>query len=131
VDGRATLATERRLWPAEWACAQPADAPTGLGGGRWGRIGNRAQPWTGIAIDGKAVRGSRQDGQAALHVLNVFSQRLGVVLGQRAVADKTNEIPEIRPLLEGLVLEGRLVTVDALHTQRETAQLIVKKKGRT
>jgi hypothetical protein len=90
-----------------------------------------AEAWTGIAIDGKAARGSRQDGQATLHVLNVFSQRLGVVLGQRAVADKTNEIPEIRPLLERLVLEGRLVTVDALHTQRETAQVIVEKKGPT
>jgi len=73
--------------------------------------------------------GSGDDDQPALHLLSAFSQELGVVLDQRAVGSKTNEIPEVRPLLEALTLEGKLVTVDALHTQRETAQAIVEKKG--
>ena len=51
------------------------------------------------------------------------------MLTQRAVGSKTNEIPEARRLLEDLTLEGKLVTVDALPTQRETAQAIVEKKG--
>ena len=52
-----------------------------------------------------------------------------MVLGQRLVGDKTNEIPEIIPLLETLTLTGKLVTVDAMHTQRDTAQAIVEKGG--
>ena len=85
--------------------------------------------WEGVAIDGKTLRGSAEGGRGALDVLNAFSQQLGVVLGQRLVGSKTNEIPEIIPLLEELTLKGVLVTVDALHTQRETAQAIVEKGG--
>jgi predicted transposase YbfD/YdcC len=62
-------------------------------------------------------------------LLSAFSHELGVVLTQRAVGSKTNEIPEARHLLEDLTLEGKLITVDALHTQRDTAQAIVEKKG--
>ena len=54
-----------------------------------------------------------------------------MVLGERAVKNKTNEIPEARRLLETLAVEGKVVTVDALHTQRETAQVIVEKKPLT
>jgi len=59
----------------------------------------------------------------------VFSHRLEAVLGQRAVDDKTNEIPEARTLLKTLTLEGMLVTADALHSQRDTAQVILEKGG--
>jgi len=85
--------------------------------------------WEGLAIDGKTMRGSADGVRGALDVLNAFSQQLGVVLGQRLVGSKTNEIPEIIPLLEELTLKGVLVTVDVLHTQRETAQAIVEKGG--
>jgi len=85
--------------------------------------------WDGVAIDGKFLRGSADGEHEALDVLNAFSHRLGVVLGQRLVGSKTNEIPEIIPLLEELTLKGVLVTVDALHTQRATAQAIVEKGG--
>ena len=85
--------------------------------------------WPGIAIDGKTLRGSGDDEHPALHLLSAFSHELGIVLSQRAVGSKTNEIPEARRLLEELTVEGKVVTVDALHTQRETAQAIVEKKG--
>lgn len=87
--------------------------------------------WEGVAIDGKTLRGTGKAYPGALDVLNAFSHQLGVVLGQRLVGSKTNEIPEIIPLLEELTLTGKLVTVDALHTQRDTAQAIVKKGGPT
>jgi hypothetical protein len=87
------------------------------------------ETWSGIAIDGKTLRGSGDDDHPALHLLSAFSHELGVVLTQRAVGSKTNEIPEARHLLEDLTLEGKLVTVDALHTQRDTAPAIVEKKG--
>jgi hypothetical protein len=85
--------------------------------------------WEGVAIDGKTLHGSVNEVHGALDVLNAFSHQLGIVLGQRLVGSKTNEIPEIIPLLEELTLKGVLVTVDALHTQRETAQTIVEKGG--
>jgi hypothetical protein len=102
--------------------------------GQWAQEAMEQQggeEWQGIAIDGKTLRGSRTDDAPGLHLLSAFSHQLEIVLGQRAVGDKTNEIPEIRELLERLTLEGMLVTVDAMHTQRETAELIAKKGGPT
>ena len=102
--------------------------------GRWAdEIGQawRGEDWPGIALDGKTLRGSGDDDHPALHLLSAFSHELGVVLSQRAVGSKTNEIPEARRMLEDLTLEGKLVTVDALHTQRDTAQAIVEKGGPT
>jgi len=100
--------------------------------GKWANEIEQAwtgEDWPGMAIDGKTLRGSGDDAHPALHLLSAFSHELGVVLTQRAVGSKTNEIPEARRLLEDLTLAGKLVTVDALHTQRDTAQAIVEKKG--
>ena len=52
-------------------------------------------------------------------------------MGQLSVGSKTNEIPVARELLERLTLKGMLITCDALHTQRETAELVVEKGGPT
>lgn len=87
--------------------------------------------WGAVALDGKTLRGSDEGHQGGLDLLNAFSHPLGVVLGQRLVGSKTNEIPEILPRLEELTLTGGLVTVEALHTQRQTAQTIVEKGGRS
>jgi predicted transposase YbfD/YdcC len=51
-----------------------------------------------------------------------------MVLAQRQVESKTNEIPTVRPLLEPLDLKDRVVTSDALHTQKDTARYLVEKK---
>jgi predicted transposase YbfD/YdcC len=77
-----------------------------------------------IAIDGKTERGSKKQGAPGTHLLSALSHRLGVTLGQLAVDDKTNETFAIEDLLDVLVLKGRIVTVDALHTQRFIAQTI-------
>jgi predicted transposase YbfD/YdcC len=52
-----------------------------------------------------------------------------VVLGQVAVPDKTNELGAADEFLLGLVLEGRVVTADALLTQRALAQAVVERGG--
>jgi predicted transposase YbfD/YdcC len=52
-----------------------------------------------------------------------------MVLAQRQVEAKTNEITTLPPLLVPLNLEGRVVTLDALHTQKETARYLVEEKG--
>jgi predicted transposase YbfD/YdcC len=54
-----------------------------------------------------------------------------VVIAQRQVADKSNEIPAAQAILAELDLEGVTVTMDAMHTQRATAEMIVKKKATT
>ena len=83
-----------------------------------------------VAVDGKAVRGTRHasgDGQP-VHLLAVLDQQAGAVLGQVRVDGKTNEITRFAPLLEPLDLAGCVITADALHTQREHAQFLVAEK---
>jgi hypothetical protein len=84
-----------------------------------------------IAIDGKTVRGTRQGELPALELMAALNHELKVVLGQVEVPEGTNEIPTIQTLLEELVLEGQVVTVDAILTQRDIAATIRKKGGIT
>ena len=82
-----------------------------------------------IAVDGKTLRGSKKQGAPGTHLLSVVGHRLGLTLTQLAVDDKTNEIKAIETLLEYLVLHGRILTMDALLTQRQVARTIVDKGG--
>ncbi|MCK9921351.1 ISAs1 family transposase [Frankia sp. AgPm24] len=78
-----------------------------------------------IAVDGKTLRGSRDGDTPGRHLLAAIDQHHAVVLAQRAVEAKTNEIPELKALLGTLDLAGTVVTADALHTQRDTASWLV------
>lgn len=82
-----------------------------------------------IAIDGKTLRGSKKQGAPGAHLLSALAHRVGLTLAQQAVEDKTNAIPVALDLLRHLVLEGRIVTMDALLTQRQIAQHIVAARG--
>jgi hypothetical protein len=82
-----------------------------------------------VAIDGKTLRGSKQQGALDVHLLSVLSHRLGLTLYQQAVSDKTNEIGAMQQVLAAVVLEGRVVTVDALLCQQKIAQAIVDRGG--
>lgn len=62
-------------------------------------------------------------------LLSALSHRLGRTMGQQAVADKTHEIPVMEEILRGLVLEGRVITVDAWLTPRRIAQYLVEGGG--
>ena len=84
---------------------------------------------SGLAIDGKTLRGSRKQGAPGAHLLSAVGHRLGLTVGQAAVADKTHEITLVEELLESLVLDGKVVTVDALLTQRAVAQTIIERGG--
>ena len=77
-----------------------------------------------IAIDGKSVRGA---GLRTLHLVSAWAHRSGIVLGQRKVDDKSNEITAIPQLLEDLYVAGSIVTLDAMGTQTKIAQKIVDK----
>ena len=82
-----------------------------------------------IAIDGKTLRGSRRQRAPGAHLLSALGHRLGLTLGQQAVADKTNEIGAISDVLGALMLQNRVITMDALLTQQKVAQTIVDGGG--
>lgn len=82
-----------------------------------------------VAIDGKTLCGSSKQGARDAHLLSCLSHRLGIVLAQIAVDDKTNEITKVGDLLEGLVLTGKVVTGDAMITQRAIAENILSRGG--
>src|SRR6266853_2118053 len=86
-------------------------------------------PEIAIAVDGKTLRGSKKQGAPETHLLSVWAHRVGLTLTQQAVAAKTNEITEVETVLGELVLAGRIVTMDALLTQRQVAQTIVEAGG--
>jgi predicted transposase YbfD/YdcC len=84
-----------------------------------------------IAIDGKTSRRShaRAKGREPLHLLAAWATRQRLVLGQEAVAGKSNEITAIPLLLQRLALEGALVTIDAIGTQSAIAATIRARGG--
>ena len=82
-----------------------------------------------IAVDGNTLRGSKKQGAPGAHLLSVVGHRLGLTLTQQAVDDKTHEIKAIETVLEQIVLPGRILTMDALLTQRQVAQKIVEGGG--
>jgi len=81
------------------------------------------------SVDGKSLRGSRKQGATAAHLLSAVGHRLGLTLFQVAVEEKTNEIGAVGELLAGLILKGKVITVDALLTQQEVAQSILDRDG--
>jgi len=86
-------------------------------------------PEIAIAVDGKTLRGSKKQGAPETHLLSVLAHRVGLTLTQQAVAAKTNEIKEVETVFGEIVLAGRIVTMDALLTQRQVAQTIVEAGG--
>src|SRR5918997_2235529 len=82
-----------------------------------------------VAVDGKRVRGSGGDAIEPRHLLAAIDHAHGVVLAQRDVGCKTNEITEFAPLLDSVDLTGAVVTADALHTQKAHADYLVLQRS--
>jgi predicted transposase YbfD/YdcC len=84
-----------------------------------------------VAIDGKTLRGSRDDanGVKALHVVSAWAAQARLTLGLVAVDDKSNEITAIPKLLQILDLEGALVSIDAMGCQKDIAAQIRLQKA--
>lgn len=79
-----------------------------------------------IAIDGKTLRRShdRAKGREPIHMVSAWARENGLVLGQRKVDSKSNEITAIPELLRALDLAGCIVTIDAMGCQKQIAQAI-------
>ena len=82
-----------------------------------------------IALDGKTVRGSKDGSIPPLHLVSAYATSLGLTLGQEGSAGKGNELKAVRALLDTLVLDGCIVTLDALGCQTDIAATIVDKGG--
>jgi len=84
-----------------------------------------------VAIDGKTIRRSFDHGreQSPLHVVSAWACERGLVLGQRCVDGKSNEITAVPELLDQLALENSIVTLDAMGCQSAIAERILARGG--
>ena len=82
-----------------------------------------------IALDGKTVRGAKAGEGKAPHLLAAMICGARAVIAQKDVDAKTNEITQVKPLLDDIDITGTLVTADALHVQKETARYLVEDKN--
>jgi predicted transposase YbfD/YdcC len=80
-----------------------------------------------FAVDGKTARRShdRSKGLGALHSVSVWASEFGLSLGQVACAEKSNEITAIPELLRLVDIQGSIITIDAMGTQKAIAEVIV------
>ena len=79
-----------------------------------------------VCIDGKALRGSRDGANPAVHLVSAFAGRARWVVAQRAVAEKSNEITAIPELLGLLDRQGAVVSIDAMGGQKAIADQIIE-----
>ncbi|MGH2542535.1 MAG: ISAs1 family transposase, partial [Ardenticatenaceae bacterium] len=118
-------ALEERVAQYSQALVEPHAAPTASPSPT---ADTAETPLRGHALDGKAVRGANKHG-TALHLVSVTQHGSGIVLAQRAVDDKSNEIPAAAELLAGRALRGTVTTLDALLAQQELLQQIRDQQG--
>jgi len=80
-----------------------------------------------IAIDGKTLRGAKSKGKKSpVHMVSAWADKSNLVLGQIRVNEKSNEITAIPKLLDTLLIEGNIITIDAMGTQTNIADKIIK-----
>lgn len=84
-----------------------------------------------MPIDGKAVRAATQKVQGGNipYVVSAFMSDLGISIGQVKVDAKSNEITAIPKLLDLIDIKGCIITIDAIGTQTEIVEKIIKKEG--
>jgi predicted transposase YbfD/YdcC len=79
------------------------------------------------AMDGKTMRGTlkhEQDHQPSVHLLSLYECESGIVVGHVAVKEKENEITASPTLLHPVLVKGRIITADAMHTQKKFCMLV-------
>lgn len=84
-----------------------------------------------FAVDGKTARRSHDhaNGLGALHAVSVWASEFGLSLGQVACAEKSNEITAIPELLALVDIQGAIITIDAMGTQKAIAEQIIDRKA--
>ena len=111
-------------WEAGERCENEASRLNDLGG---------KQDKQHVAVDGKTMRGTlghESAEQPSVHVLSVYEVRTGLVLAQRSVVEKENEISAVKDLLTPVYVKDRVWTADAMHTQKTACQRIDQLGGK-
>ncbi len=83
---------------------------------------NQAETLTHVAMDGKTLRGTlghESDQQPSVHLLSLYECQSGIVLTQRAVRSKENELSAAAALVHPALVKGRIISSDAMHTQKK------------
>ena len=80
-------------------------------------------------VDGKTLRGSKGSDKKAKHIVTAFASELRIVLGEVAIEEKSNEITAIPKLLEMFCQKGMIITIDAMGTQTDIADTIIRMKA--
>ena len=93
---------------------------------RWTHGARRVLGGEVVALDGKTLRRALKKGEDPRVIVNAWATESGLLLGQRKVRSKSNEIPVVPELLRALELAGCIVTADALHCQKNIAREIVE-----
>lgn len=102
----------------QWVCGA-------LEGFRWRSEGGL----TAVAIDGKSLRGSRKQSAKLTHLMSVVSHELGITLAQKALPEKRHELPAALEILSVFDVSGKVVTADALLTQRSFCESVLASGG--
>ena len=84
---------------------------------------------TAVAIDGKSLRGSRKQAAKLTHLMSVVSHELGITLAQKAMPEKRHELPAALEMLSVFDVSGKVVTADALLTQRSFCESVLASGG--
>lgn len=87
------------------------------------------RPASALALDGKTLRGIHGDAVPGVHLVAAYAHEAGAVLAQAAAPGKGHELAAAATVLEAVPLEGRVVTADALLTQRARCEQIVRRGG--
>ena len=84
-----------------------------------------------ICIDGKKIKGvnPRAKGNSGLYIVSAWVSENEICVGQQRVEEKSNEITAIPKIIDGLDIEGAIITIDAMGCQKEIAKQIIDKKG--
>ena len=84
-----------------------------------------------ISIDGKILLHCYDStkGESAIHMISAWASQAGITLGQLKVNEKSNEITSIPELLDLLEIEGSVITIDAMGTQKKIAEKIIEQDG--
>jgi hypothetical protein len=107
--------------------ALDVDAFEGAVGGWLARTG--VAPDDALALDGKTLRGIHGEDIPGVHLVAAYTHQAQVVIAQLRTEGKGQEIAAVKDVLATLPLAGRVVTADALLTQREICQQIVEEGG--
>lgn len=96
--------------------------------GEW-LVRTGVEPDDALALDGKTLRGIHGEAIPGMHLVAAYAHQAEVIVAPLRTEGEGQEITTTKEVLAGLPLEGRVVTADALLTQREVCQQVVEQGG--